>query len=74
MDIIIFSHESDYTITNKTLLDSDEVHKKNQFCKRLPDVIVLGVKKCGTITLGKQNKIELNEQSTRLLFESTVIE
>ena len=74
MEIIIFSHESDSTITNKTLLDLDEVHKKIQFCKRLPDVIILGVKKCGTITLGKQNKIELNEQSTRLLFDSTVIE
>ena len=49
-----------YIFTNKILLYSDDVQKQMQFCKRLPEVIVLGVKKCGTITLGKtkQNRIK----------------
>ena len=28
-------------------------HTTVMFCKRPPDVLILGVKKCGTITLGK---------------------
>ena len=36
--------------------DSASVQTKLQFCKRLPDTIVIGVKKCGTITLGRITK------------------
>ena len=36
--------------------DSEPMQQDNHtvmFCKRPPDVLILGVKKCGTITLGK---------------------
>ena len=38
--------------------DSEPIKEDNRtntitFCKRSPDVLILGVKKCGTITLGK---------------------
>ena len=29
-----------------------KMQKSMKYCKRLPDVIIIGVKKCGTITLG----------------------
>ena len=28
--------------------------KTGKYCKRVPDVLILGVKKCGTMTLGRQ--------------------
>ena len=34
-------------------LKEDNKTKTISFCKRPPDVLILGVKKCGTITLGK---------------------
>ena len=37
------------------ILNLDEM----QFCKKLPDVIIIGVKKCGTITLGRNNHDDL---------------
>ena len=41
---------------SRNFLISDTAQNQLQFCKRLPDVIVIGVKKCGTITLGKKTK------------------
>ena len=41
---------------SRNFLISDTAQNQLQFCKRLPDVIVIGVKKCGTITLGKMTK------------------
>ena len=34
-------------------LKEENKTKTISFCKRPPDVLILGVKKCGTITLGK---------------------
>ena len=34
-------------------LKDDNKTENISFCKRPPDVLILGVKKCGTITLGK---------------------
>ena len=45
---------SNFIEMNKS--DSEPMQQDNHtvmFCKRPPDVLILGVKKCGTITLGK---------------------